>query len=357
VGLEQYLAGVVPREMPAAWNAEALRAQAVAARSYALAHRLAGKGFDLYPDVRSQVYGGVAAEDVRATAAIDSTAGQVLLHDGRIADTLFHSTSGGRTAAAAEVFGGKDVPYLVGVDDPFSSLSPVHRWGPVAVADGVLRRGLGLRSPLLGLRLVREPSGRVRSAVIRTALGETSVSGTTLRRGLELRSNWITSLATLTLTRPTPAAVYGRAVSVRGETTGVGGLVLSQRVDGVWTPVLTRTATGPFTYRTKLRVPTSFRLDAGKHMGPVLRFPVAPLVRVTREAAAVSGTVAPPLPGAAVEVQRFETDLWVTAGSAVADATGSFRAELQLLPGLYRAVVAPAAGYAGGVSATLRVAG
>ncbi|MDQ3066968.1 MAG: SpoIID/LytB domain-containing protein, partial [Actinomycetota bacterium] len=128
VGLEQYLAGVVPREMPAAWHSEALRAQAVAARSYALAHRLAGKGFDLYPDVRSQVYGGVAAEDVRATAAIDSTSGQVLLYEGRIADTLFHSTSGGRTTTAAEVFGGKDVPYLIAVDDPFSSLSPVHRW-------------------------------------------------------------------------------------------------------------------------------------------------------------------------------------------------------------------------------------
>ena len=69
VALEQYLAGVVPKEMPAAWHPEALKAQAVAARSYALAHRLSGKGFDLYADVRSQVYGGVAAEDARATAA------------------------------------------------------------------------------------------------------------------------------------------------------------------------------------------------------------------------------------------------------------------------------------------------
>src|SRR5918993_5326691 len=62
VDLEHYLQGVVAGEMPSSWPEEALRAQAVAARSYALAHRVAGKSFDLYADVRSQVYGGVAAE-------------------------------------------------------------------------------------------------------------------------------------------------------------------------------------------------------------------------------------------------------------------------------------------------------
>ncbi len=61
VGLEQYLQGVVAQEMPSAWPDEALKAQAVAARSYALAHRLSGKPFDLYADVRSQVYGGIPA--------------------------------------------------------------------------------------------------------------------------------------------------------------------------------------------------------------------------------------------------------------------------------------------------------
>ena len=73
VGLEQYLAGVVPLEMPSDWPGEALKAQAVAARSYALAHRVGGKGFDLYADVRSQVYGGIAAEHPRATGAGPST--------------------------------------------------------------------------------------------------------------------------------------------------------------------------------------------------------------------------------------------------------------------------------------------
>ena len=280
VPLEHYLAGVVPREMPAAWHPEALKAQAVAARSYALAHRLAGKGFDLYADVRSQVYGGVAAEDARATAAIDATAGLVLLHAGKIADTLFHSTSGGRTIAAVEAFG-KDVPYLVAVDDPHSALSPVHRWGPVPVADAVARKGLGIKSSPLGLQLTREPSGRVRTATIATAAGNVTVSGSALRRGLGLRSTWLTGVSSLTLSRPGTPPVYGRPVAVSGQVKGARQLVLSQRVGGVWQQVLSRPAGGAFTFKTKLLGPASFRLSAGSLVGPVLKVPVAPRVRVT----------------------------------------------------------------------------
>ncbi len=356
VGLEQYLAGVVPREMPAAWHPEALKAQAVAARSYALANRLSGKGFDLYPDVRSQVYGGVAAEDARATAAIEATAGQVLLYEGRIADALFHSTSGGRTISAAEVFG-KDVPYLVGVDDPFSSLSPVHRWGPVVVGDASARRGLGVRSAILTLRLAREASGRLSSVVVKTAMGESTVSGATLRRGLGLRSTWITSLGTLTLTRPAATAVYGRPVVLRGEARRLKEVVLSQRAGGMWQDVLSRPAGGAFAYKVKLLSPTTFRLAAGRLAGPALKVPVAPLVRVARERAALSGTVRPAAPGSAVEVQRLDGEAWLPAGEAIVDETGAFRAELELPPGSYRAFVAPAAGYAAGISATLRILG
>ena len=118
--------------MPSAWPDEALKAQAVAARSYALAHRVSGKGFDLYADVRSQVYGGIAGESPRTTAAVQATKGEVLLWEGKPIDALFHSTSGGKTLDAVEVFG-KPVPYLVSVDDPHSDLSPVNRWGPTPV--------------------------------------------------------------------------------------------------------------------------------------------------------------------------------------------------------------------------------
>ena len=176
VGVEQYLAGVVPREMPSDWPDEALKAQAVAARSYALANRATGKGFDLYADVRSQVYGGVAGETTRVTAAVEATAGEVALFEGKVITAFFHSTSGGRTADVSEVFG-DPVPYLVSVDDPWSSLSPYNRWGPMPLTEAVLRKGLGLRSPVLGLKLTRAPSGRVASVKVTTAAGDTTASG------------------------------------------------------------------------------------------------------------------------------------------------------------------------------------
>ena len=81
VGLEQYLYGVVPSEMPYTWPPEALKAQAIAARSYALATRRTG-AFDLYPDTRSQVYLGIEHEKPSTNAAVNATAGQVVLYDG-----------------------------------------------------------------------------------------------------------------------------------------------------------------------------------------------------------------------------------------------------------------------------------
>src|SRR5256885_945437 len=87
VGLEQYLYGVVPSEMPYTWAPEALKAQAVVARSYALATRKSG-AFDLYPDTRSQVYLGVEHEKASSTAAVDGTAGQVVLYQGAVAKTV-----------------------------------------------------------------------------------------------------------------------------------------------------------------------------------------------------------------------------------------------------------------------------
>ena len=94
VGLEQYLYGVVPAEVPDDWPAEVLKAQAVAARSYALATRKLGGAFDLFPDVRSQVYRGVDEEEDSTNQAVDETAGEVLMYRGRLAKTYFHSDLG-----------------------------------------------------------------------------------------------------------------------------------------------------------------------------------------------------------------------------------------------------------------------
>src|SRR5205809_2276247 len=87
VGLEQYLYGVVPSEMPYTWAAEALKAQAVAARSYALATKRSG-AFDVYKDTRSQIYPGLDPEMPSSNDAVDATAGKVAMYDGAVAKTV-----------------------------------------------------------------------------------------------------------------------------------------------------------------------------------------------------------------------------------------------------------------------------
>jgi stage II sporulation protein D len=347
VGLEGYLAGVVPREMPAAWPVEALKAQAVAARSYALAHRLTGKGYDLYADVRSQVYGGIAGEDARATAAIEATAGQVLLYEGRAADTLFHSTSGGRTVSAAEAFG-TAVPYLVSVDDPYSTLSSLNRWGPTPVSDAAIRKGLRLAGPVLSLRVAKGPSGRVRSAVVSTPAGARTITGGALRTALGLRSTWVTALTTLSLTRPGGPAIYGKQVVLTGKATGAKNPVLSRLVNGAWQPLPALTA------KVKLQASTSFRLSAGAVAGPVLKVPVAPLVSARLDGGAVTGTVRPLPPGTVVELQLEGDAGWSTLAETTTGPAGEYALSL-VEPGDYRVRVAPARGLVEGLSATIRV--
>ena len=120
VGLESYVKGVVAAEMPRAWPAAALEAQAVAARSYALANLRKGDSFDLFADGRSEVYGGVAAETPSTNAAVEATRGRVVLWQGAVADTLYSASSGGRTASAQASLG-ENIPYLASVADPYDS--------------------------------------------------------------------------------------------------------------------------------------------------------------------------------------------------------------------------------------------
>jgi peptidoglycan hydrolase-like amidase len=117
--LEEYLYGVVPAEMgPKRFDElEALKAQAVAARTYALAHKgeFEAEGYDICATPKCQVYAGLSAEDPLSTAAVDATRGLILASKGKVADALFVSTCGGRTENVENVFGQTPEPYLVSV--------------------------------------------------------------------------------------------------------------------------------------------------------------------------------------------------------------------------------------------------
>jgi stage II sporulation protein D len=197
IGLEQYLYGVVPAEMPAGWPAEALKAQAVVARSYALRSRRPGSAYDVFADVRSQVYRGVLTETDATNAAVRATRARVVTAGGQIAQTFFFSTSGGRTATNEEAFGGTPISYLRSVDDPHDDLSPYHDWtSRFTRAQAVQRLRSVTAGRLRGLAIAsRTPSGRAATITVRGSGGDQTVSAATVRTLLGLRSTWISRIA------------------------------------------------------------------------------------------------------------------------------------------------------------------
>jgi stage II sporulation protein D len=194
VGLESYLFGVIGAEMPASWATEALRSQAIAARSYALTSRRPGEPFDVFADTRSQMYRGVTGESSRTTDAVRGTRGVVVKDGALIAHTLFNASSGGRTAAVEEIFGGSPVSYLQPVDDPYDRLSPYHDWSVTLTdAEGAKRLAPVLQGELVDLSVIATTaSGRAATVRVTGTLGVTDIPAATARSLLGLRSTWFT---------------------------------------------------------------------------------------------------------------------------------------------------------------------
>ena len=354
LGLEAYLKGVVPSEMPSGWPAEALKAQAVAARSYAVANLARGSAYDLYSDVRSQVYGGLAAEAAAASAAIDATAKEVVLYGGKVATTYFFSTSGGRTVSALEATG-RAMPYLVSVPDPYDDASPHHDWGPVVLDAAQVAKRLNVPA-VLDLRTTVGPSARVVRAAAVTPLGETVFTGSQLRTLLGLRSTWF-SVGWLSLSPPKTPVTYGGAGSLRGTARAVGLTTLEARpAGGLWQAVgrVAGDRVGAFSAVVRPQLTTEYRLAAGGIRAAVIKVGVAPRVDARIAAGAVSGSIRPVVAGAPVQLQRQAGTAWSTIATGVTDASGAFSlADATLGPaaGAYRVRVAPGRGLVPGFSA------
>ena len=198
VEIEDYVRGVVSEESPASWPLEALKAQAVAARSYGLSTGIRGGNFDLYDDTRSQAYGGVAAETAKTDQAVSATRLQVVLYAGRVAQTFFFSTSGGHTENnenSSLGFGQPAIPYLRGVEDPFEADagSPYEHWKrkfSISRMNSALH-SIGLRGKLKNIAVVqRGASPRIVRANLIGTGGTTSVNGPQLRTALGLPDTW-----------------------------------------------------------------------------------------------------------------------------------------------------------------------
>ncbi len=128
VGFDDYLASVVGAEMPAVWELEALKAQAVAARNYALRRLDAGAAYDICDNQNCQAYGGAGTEHDRTRLAVDATTGVVALYDGELIEALYSANAGDFTASAKSVWG-TEVPYLVEVPSPLDREALTVGWG------------------------------------------------------------------------------------------------------------------------------------------------------------------------------------------------------------------------------------
>lgn len=202
VGLESYIAGVIYSEMPRDFPLEAMKAQAIAARTYTLYHlgNHEKDNADLCASVHCQVYGGQAPAASRAARATRETAGQVLAYNGLLVDTLYHADCGGETATAWQVRQGKLLPYEVGgYDAPEPGASPYCTDGhetswtrryTAAEADRLVRQNLArvMRDPgirpgrLIGMRVVKgDGASRVQWLKVSTTTGTYQVRGDAIR--------------------------------------------------------------------------------------------------------------------------------------------------------------------------------
>jgi SpoIID/LytB domain protein len=201
VGMDTYLRGVVPVEMPASWAREALRAQAIAARTYAAFHLRPTQPWDVYDDTRSQVYRGREGEQATTDQAIASDPGKVMRYGGALVDAVFHSTGGGATENSEYGFvttngdPGTKIAYLRGLADrpalasapPYDAASPYYRWSTSVLTRAQLS-AMFAKDPRtavgdlqrLDLRR-RGVSGRLYQVVLYGSAGSKTVSADTFR--------------------------------------------------------------------------------------------------------------------------------------------------------------------------------
>ncbi len=245
LGIEDYLAGVVSAEsgIKSVGDVEALRAQTIVARTYALRNvgRREAIGFDLYASVEDQVYGGVGAETALGREAVAFTRGQVVTYQGELVDAFYSSTCGGRTSIGTEIFKGANRPYLRSIDDAprggaaYCSISPRFTWREEWSGD-VLRATLRKTLPVVaqvpgaeaeGLRNLavhgRTVSGRVETLDIVLKQRTVSVAGPQVRQVLRLPDGQLLRSTLFTMsTRTKGGKVSGIVLDGHGSGHGVG---------------------------------------------------------------------------------------------------------------------------------------
>jgi stage II sporulation protein D len=357
--LESYLQGVVGSEVPSNWPAAALEAQAIAARSYALAKLetvVTSSPFSLYSDARSQVYGGIATETAATTKAVQSTAGKVVLYQGKVATTYFSSSSGGETAPGVDRKG-KPLPYLAPVSDPYDTFSPYHDWGPLLVSAKAAGKALGLEAPLLDLQPADTGSGHVTTATAVDPEGTKTLTGTQVQSDLGLRSTWF-ELGWLSLTPPGGPVPPGGAVTLAGVARGLTDVTMQMRVSGAaWQTLgpVSPDSTGAFSVQVSPVGTTWYRLASRRVRGALIRVETGGVVTATIGQDAVTGAVSAKAAGAPIFLDRKDGSTWITVSTAIAGTDGTFAFRPLPTPGTYRVRCKPGHGVPAGTTSVLTI--
>jgi stage II sporulation protein D len=340
--LDRYLRGVVPWEVPKGWHPATYAAQAVAARSYTLATLHPAENFDLYPDQRSQMYGGIRAERPETNLAIGSTAGQVLVWRDRVIPAFYFSTSGGRTSSVHDAWPhAHQVPYLVSVTDPYDYISPHHVW-PTSVLSAS-RIGAALHvGGVRDIRVVGNSSGRAKALRVLTEHGWRTFPAAVVRKKFALGSTDF-EVRVMSLDTPAAPALFGARVQVHGWVRGLGKARL-QILTSIGWQTLARihpTLAGRFTVSVPARHSTELRLAYNAVAGSAITLDVVPRLNVRADGTKLRALVSPRLP---FEVQRLTQSSW----KPVAHGTGTFDRDLR--PGSYRVAVLGGPSYTSFVS-------
>jgi stage II sporulation protein D len=348
VTMQGYLKGVVPRESPSSWPLDALKAQAVAARSYALTS--AGKcGGYLCPDTRDQVYGGILPPS-NADTAVDETNGEVVITGSSVAQTFFFSSSGGQTATPKDGFGpaATNLPYLQSVDDPadLNATNPNRFWKHVYAPVG-LGRALGTAAPR-DVTVTRNGSGRADQVTVTTSGGSSQLSGFTVKSRLGLRSTrfWV---VVQKLNASSARSACKKTVTLDVFVRGASNLVLEKKpvTATSWSDVpLTTVDETDYTATQKPCVSTDYRVRTRYSAKPLVRHLVFPNIGMdlNRGATGLHGSVNPLLPGRTVSIQRHKSSGWATVATTAIKSDGTFRALFHVVAGDYRARVVPPSG-------------
>jgi stage II sporulation protein D len=359
VGLDDYVRGVVGAEMPTAWPAQALEAQAVAARTYAITDGVIQSDFDVYDDTRSQMYEGVKAETASTDSAVAATTGQVVEYDGRPVVTYFFASSGGETESVQNVFAGiGPASWLVSKADPYDDSygNPYYRWKENLTLPAAGRKlGKLVEGSLDGVAVLSHGvSPRIVQARIVGSRGSATVTGEQLQKALGTPSTWM-SLTTINTTGTQTTRTVPSAPPVKEKPVKPTESTKSTRTTATVTPTTsatqtTATPTSPATTPTatdtettvSATTPTTSAPDPGGSTVATAARASADRARQVVAGPArlklsylVKGSIFPAMPGASIFVQRKVGLGWPTVASGKEESSGAYSVMVPK-PGLYR---------------------